>query len=318
VKIEVAKGRPVREAAVAGAEIRMRPIIITSLTLMAGAWAIIFDPIFQGMAVSLLFGAGVATLMAVLIIPLGCISLRKRFYMEEATDSAEMVLSPKYEEIEGESIETTGAAVIEEYRTPLWMRIYSGVIALFGWVFLILRSIFIMLKMAVGAILDKFGGSSGPPPPPATSPPSSPPPPPAQPPSSGSGAAAAKTEKAGPSAAGEEPESGQGGVSEKSAEAETEPAEQKVVQKKAAADSSKPAVKKESPSVKRAPAKKAVAKKTSAEKAPATAKQSAKAGKAEKQQKAEPAARSAMTKKAPSKKTSPKSRRGIRLKDDTD
>ncbi|MGD2159693.1 MAG: efflux RND transporter permease subunit, partial [Gammaproteobacteria bacterium] len=76
VKIEVAKGRPVREAAVAGAEIRMRPIMITSLTLMAGAWAIISDPIFQGMAVSLLFGAGVATLMAVLIIPLGCISVR--------------------------------------------------------------------------------------------------------------------------------------------------------------------------------------------------------------------------------------------------
>ena len=50
------------------------PILITSLTLMAGAWAIIADPIFQGMAVSLLFGAGVATLMAVIVIPLGCIS----------------------------------------------------------------------------------------------------------------------------------------------------------------------------------------------------------------------------------------------------
>jgi predicted RND superfamily exporter protein len=76
VKLEVAKGQPVREAAVRGAEIRMRPILITSLTLMAGAWAIIYDPIFQGMAVSLLFGAGVATLMAVIVIPLGCITLR--------------------------------------------------------------------------------------------------------------------------------------------------------------------------------------------------------------------------------------------------
>ncbi|MCF7989213.1 MAG: efflux RND transporter permease subunit [Thiohalocapsa sp.] len=101
VKLEVAKGKPVHEAAVAGAEIRMRPILITSLTLMAGAWAIIQDPIFQGMAVSLLFGAGVATLMAVIVIPLGCISLRKQFYLIE-TDTGEIVLSDRYGEIEGD------------------------------------------------------------------------------------------------------------------------------------------------------------------------------------------------------------------------
>jgi multidrug efflux pump subunit AcrB len=102
VKLEVAKGKPVREAAVDGAEIRMRPILITSFTLMAGAWAIIDDPIFQGMAVSLFFGAGVATLMAVIVIPLGCISLRKRFYLRE-TESGDIALSARYAEIEGNS-----------------------------------------------------------------------------------------------------------------------------------------------------------------------------------------------------------------------
>ncbi len=100
VKIEVARGKPVREAAVDGAEIRMRPILITSLTLMAGAWAIIDDPIFQGMAVSLLFGAGVATLMAVIVIPLGCLSLTRRFYLIES-ESGERMLSARYAEIEG-------------------------------------------------------------------------------------------------------------------------------------------------------------------------------------------------------------------------
>jgi hypothetical protein len=102
VKLEVAKGKPVHEAAVAGAEIRMRPILITSLTLMAGAWAIIQDPIFQGMAVSLLFGAGVATLMAVIVIPLGCISMRKQFYLIE-TETGEIALSDRYGEIEGDN-----------------------------------------------------------------------------------------------------------------------------------------------------------------------------------------------------------------------
>ena len=318
VKIEVAKGRPVREAAVAGAEIRMRPIIITSLTLMAGAWAIIFDPIFQGMAVSLLFGAGVATLMAVLIIPLGCISLRKRFYMEEATDSAEMVLSPKYEEIEGESIEVS-QDVVEEYKTPLWMRLYSGIIALFGWIFLILRSIYIMLKMAVGALLDKFGGSGEPPsPPPATSPPSSPPPP-ASPPSSGSGSGqAAKTTEKSSTATATKAASKSRAVAEKKATPKQGAEKKKVAQKKDTATSSEAAVvKKEASKVKRAPAKKTAAvEKAKSAKAPA--KESKPSEESEKKQKAEPADKSALTKKAPSKKTSPRSRRGIRLKVDPD
>jgi hypothetical protein len=311
VKIEVAKGRPVREAAVSGAEIRMRPIMITSLTLMAGAWAIIFDPIFQGMAVSLLFGAGVATLMAVIIIPLGCISLRKRFYMETASDSAEMVLSPKYAEIEGEEseVEATAEEVVQEYRTPLWMRLYSGIISLFGWIFLILNSVFILLKMAVGAVLGKFGGSDEPPPPPpAASPPSSPPPsspPPTSSPPSPSGGDSAAAKQSSPEQAALAPE----------AEAETNTEEAK--QKKEAAED-KPAVrKKASPSVKRTPEKKADKKKSDKKKSESVKK-------AEPDDKnvpaaeAEPAKKTVATKKAPAKKTSPSGRRGIRLKVDNE
>ncbi len=131
VKIEVEKGKSVREAAVAGAEIRMRPILITSLTLMAGAWAIIYDPIFQGMAVSLLFGAGVATLMAVIVIPLGCISLRKRFYLEE-TESGEIELSGRYAEVE----EVAGGGVAPTVaRTPLWVRVWGGIVSAVFWLF---------------------------------------------------------------------------------------------------------------------------------------------------------------------------------------
>ena len=58
---------------------RLRPILITSLTLMAGASAIIGDPIFEGMAVTLLFGTGVATLFTLIVIPMGCISAEERF-----------------------------------------------------------------------------------------------------------------------------------------------------------------------------------------------------------------------------------------------
>jgi cytoskeletal protein RodZ len=311
VKIEVAKGRPVREAAVAGAEIRMRPIMITSLTLMAGAWAIIFDPIFQGMAVSLLFGAGVATLMAVIIIPLGCISLRKRFYMETAADSAEMVLSPKYAEIEGEDAEVAAAAeeAVQEYRTPLWMRLYSGIIGLFGWIFLILNSVFILLKMAFGFVLGKFGGSDEPPPPPpAASPPSSPPPS-SSPPSPGGDDSAAAEQSSSEQAA---PES------------EAEDEANITAEQEKAATTDKPIVKKKAAStVKRAPEKKADKKKTDKKKAE-SAKAASSAKKAESDDDsvaatdAKTVKKTAAAKKAPSKKTSPSGRRGIRLKVDTD
>ena len=138
VKIEVRKGKPVKEAAVAGAEVRMRPIFITSLTLMAGAWAIINDPIFQGMAVSLLFGAGLATLMAVVVIPLGCVTARRQFYLRE-TDSGDVVLSPDYYRVEG--IEPPGQREKAGARRSIGLRLWQGLVTALLWTFDRIRSL---------------------------------------------------------------------------------------------------------------------------------------------------------------------------------
>jgi len=81
VKNEVNAGKDLVDAVVAAGQVRMRPIFITALTLMAGAAAIISDPIFQGMAAGLLFGTGVATVLTLIVIPLGCISVGKQFYL---------------------------------------------------------------------------------------------------------------------------------------------------------------------------------------------------------------------------------------------
>jgi len=81
VKNEVADGKELVDAVVSAGQVRMRPIFITALTLMAGAAAIINDPIFQGMAAGLLFGTGVATVLTLIVIPLGCISAGKQFYL---------------------------------------------------------------------------------------------------------------------------------------------------------------------------------------------------------------------------------------------
>ncbi|EIJ35688.1 efflux RND transporter permease subunit [Thiothrix nivea] len=73
----VVRGESVLEAVIHSCEARTRPIIITALALFGGSMVILSDPIFQGMAVSLIFGGAVATLLTLLIIPLGCISAGK-------------------------------------------------------------------------------------------------------------------------------------------------------------------------------------------------------------------------------------------------
>ncbi|MBU0656193.1 MAG: efflux RND transporter permease subunit [Gammaproteobacteria bacterium] len=73
----VVRGESVLEAVIHSCEARTRPIVITALALFGGSMVILSDPIFQGMAVSLIFGGAVATLLTLLIIPLGCISAGK-------------------------------------------------------------------------------------------------------------------------------------------------------------------------------------------------------------------------------------------------
>jgi len=71
---EVRLGTPVQEAVLRACKARTRPIVITALALMGGASVILSDPIFQGMAVSLLFGVMISTILTLVVIPLGCVS----------------------------------------------------------------------------------------------------------------------------------------------------------------------------------------------------------------------------------------------------
>ncbi|VAW66761.1 Acriflavin resistance protein, partial [hydrothermal vent metagenome] len=141
VKHEVEKGIEIHDAIINAGKARIRPILITALTLMAGSYMILDDLIFKGMAVSLLFGAGVATVLTLVVIPLGCISLKKHFY-ECAGPNGEKVIH-RVDEDE-----------IEEFKLPLWMRIYSAVISAATWIFYIGRMLVMVVKMA----FDNFAG----------------------------------------------------------------------------------------------------------------------------------------------------------------
>lgn len=80
----VREGMPVIEALVVACQTRTRPIVITALALVGGSSVILFDPIFQGMAVSLLFGVLVSTALTLFIIPLGCYSSRAAFHCDNS------------------------------------------------------------------------------------------------------------------------------------------------------------------------------------------------------------------------------------------
>jgi multidrug efflux pump subunit AcrB len=71
---EVRNGMDVREAVLGSCKARTRPIMITAFALMGGASVILTDPIFQGMAISLMFGVFVSTVLTLVVIPLGCVS----------------------------------------------------------------------------------------------------------------------------------------------------------------------------------------------------------------------------------------------------
>ncbi len=73
----VLRGVDPRTAVITACATRTRPIIITALALILGSSVILSDPIFQGMAISLMMGGLVATILTLVVIPLGCVSFRK-------------------------------------------------------------------------------------------------------------------------------------------------------------------------------------------------------------------------------------------------
>jgi len=66
----LASGLSLEDAVVEAGAVRAKPIILTALAAMLGAFFILSDPIFQGLAVSLVFGVLVSTVLTLLVIPL--------------------------------------------------------------------------------------------------------------------------------------------------------------------------------------------------------------------------------------------------------
>ncbi|MDE1981985.1 MAG: efflux RND transporter permease subunit [Betaproteobacteria bacterium] len=69
INLQVRSGVPFKEAIVHSAITRSQPILLTGLAAMLGAFFILDDPIFNGLAISLIFGIFVSTVLTLVVIP---------------------------------------------------------------------------------------------------------------------------------------------------------------------------------------------------------------------------------------------------------
>ncbi|WP_028453831.1 efflux RND transporter permease subunit [Chitinilyticum aquatile] len=70
IRLQTDSGVPFAEAVIQSAATRAQPIVLTGLAAMIGAFFILDDPIFNGLAISLIFGILVSTILTLVVIPL--------------------------------------------------------------------------------------------------------------------------------------------------------------------------------------------------------------------------------------------------------
>ena len=69
IRTGTAQGQTLKEAIVEAGAVRLRPIFLTAGTTLLGAWPITFDPIFSGLAWSIIFGLFISTVFTLVVVP---------------------------------------------------------------------------------------------------------------------------------------------------------------------------------------------------------------------------------------------------------
>jgi multidrug efflux pump subunit AcrB len=70
IKLRVNQGMPLQEAVVDAGAVRFRPMMLTASAVIVGGSVILFDPIFQGLAISLMAGEVASLLLSRMAVPI--------------------------------------------------------------------------------------------------------------------------------------------------------------------------------------------------------------------------------------------------------
>jgi len=69
IELRLREGYPLEEAVIDAGAVRFRPMALTAAAMIVGAWVILFDPIFQGLAISLMAGEVASLLLSRMAVP---------------------------------------------------------------------------------------------------------------------------------------------------------------------------------------------------------------------------------------------------------
>ena len=69
IELRIAEGMPLAQAVVDAGAVRFRPMLLTALAVVVGASVILADPIFQGLAISLMAGEIASLLISRMAVP---------------------------------------------------------------------------------------------------------------------------------------------------------------------------------------------------------------------------------------------------------
>ena len=82
IELRISHGLPLAEAVVEAGAVRFRPMLLTALAVVVGASVILADPIFQGLAISLMFGEIASLLVSRMAVPVLYFMLKKHAHGE--------------------------------------------------------------------------------------------------------------------------------------------------------------------------------------------------------------------------------------------
>ncbi len=80
VNLRLNEGIPLKQAVIEAGAVRTTPILLTAGTVVIGAFVILFDPIFQGLAISLMGGTIASTFLTLLVVPLVYYMMERKNY----------------------------------------------------------------------------------------------------------------------------------------------------------------------------------------------------------------------------------------------
>ena len=70
IQMEWREKGELRQAVIRAGAVRFRPIVLTAAAVVVGSFVMLFDPIFQGLAIAMMFGAVASTMLTLVVVPL--------------------------------------------------------------------------------------------------------------------------------------------------------------------------------------------------------------------------------------------------------